>query len=93
MGRTGLRLLHVDIQALLDNEESRVGTDWLVGVDESEPIVTEQTRNDLVDLKQGEIAANADVSTATELSRQSQPSFQPGARDSGYCLPGTCTSP
>lgn len=66
-----LRLLHVHIQALLDDKEGRVSPERLTRMDEPELVIAQQSRDDLVDLEQREIAADADVCAAAELLRPS----------------------
>ena len=67
-----LRLLpgDVNLEALLDDEEGRLGLELAFRVNETELEIAQEPRADLVDLEQCEVAADAEVGSAAELSHR-----------------------
>lgn len=56
-----------DLQTLLYNKESGMRCELLARVDKLEVEITQQPRAHLIDLEERQVAADADVTAATEL--------------------------
>ncbi len=57
----------IHIQTLLYYKERGVGLQRLAGLDQLEVVVSQNARNHLVDLEEGQVPANAQVGAAAEL--------------------------
>lgn len=67
-----LLLRDENLQPFLYNEKCGVGFQLPSRVDELKVVVPQEPRDDLVDLEQGKVAADADVTTTAELHRDCQ---------------------